>query len=157
MKKKVFTSRLPRSGEKGFSLIEILIAMLILAVGVLGIAALQFKGLQYSNDAHFRSQISNLVTDIADRMRINKTNAASYVSTYTLTTTRPSGCNEVTGASATNDLNCWRGQVWDALPPLSKVNISDAGGGLYTITLGWPDRETVAANDTRDLLFTFQP
>ena len=125
MKKNYLKSRLPGSAEKGFSLIEILIAMLILAVGVLGIAALQFKGLQYSNDAHFRSQISNLVSDIADRMRINKTNAASYVSTYTLTTTRPTGCTEATGASAANDLACWRAQVWDALPPLSKVNIAD--------------------------------
>ena len=139
--------------RNGFSLIEVLIAMLILAIGVLGIAALQFKGLQYSNDAHFRSQISTLASDIADRMRINRLNAASYVATYTLLTTKPTGCTEATGAAATNDLACWRAQVWEALPPTSIANITQAGGGLYAVTLGWTDRE----GTSRNIAYTFQP
>ncbi len=148
---------LHNASQKGFSLIEILIAMLILAIGVLGIAALQFKGLQYSNDAHFRSNISTLVSDVSDRMRINRLNANSYIGNYTLTTTRPAGCIEATGASAVNDLTCWRAQVFDALPPTSKANITAAGGGLYTVLLGWPARETASTTDTHDISYTFQP
>ncbi len=142
-----------QSRQRGFSLIEILIAMLILAVGVLGIAALQFKGLQFSTDSHFRSQISTLAADISDRMRINRANAVSYIANYTVTTTRPTGCNEVTGATAANDLLCWRAQVFDALPPTSTANITAAGGGLYAVTLGWTDRE----NAVHNIVYTFQP
>ena len=141
------------ASAKGFSLIEILIAMLILAIGVLGIAALQFKGLQYSGDAHYRSQISNLASDIADRMRINRLLAVNYIGTHTVGVTKPTGCVEATGANAANDLACWRGQVWEALPPTSVANIASAGGGLYSVTLGWTDREGTA----RTIVYTFQP
>jgi type IV pilus assembly protein PilV len=146
-----------RSSQSGFSLIEILIAMLILAVGVLGIAALQFKGLQYSSDSHFRSQISTLASDISDRMRINRANAPDYIGLFTLSTTnKPINCNEVTGAAAANDLECWRAQVHDALPPTSKANIAGVAGTLlYTVTLSWPDRENVG--QFRDVAYTFQP
>ena len=62
----------------GFTLIEVLVALLILAVGLLGIAALQFKGMRYSNDAFMRSQITFLAYDIADRIRANAANGAAY-------------------------------------------------------------------------------
>jgi type IV pilus assembly protein PilV len=126
--------------------------MLILAVGVLGIAALQFKGLQYSTDSYMRSQISALSSDMADRIRINRLNATAYVANYTVPAVKPTGCNEVTGANAVNDLVCWRMKVYDALPPNSTANITSAGD-LYSITLGWTDRE----NTTRTIGYTFQP
>ena len=58
---------------------EILVTMLVMAVGLLGIAALQFKGLQYNHDAYVRSQVNFLAYDIADRIRLNRANAASYI------------------------------------------------------------------------------
>jgi len=126
----------------GFSLIEVLVALLVLAIGVLGIAALQFKALKYGNDANVRTQISYLASDITDRMRINRTNIASYVGNYTVDIDNLGGsaCNNATGADATNDLGCWHNEIDTILPHGTTVNIT-AAGSLYTITFTYKDRE----------------
>ena len=144
--------RLPDNKAKGFTLIEVLVSMLILAIGLLGIAALQFKGLKYSNDASIRSNISMLAYDIADRIRLNKAKASDYLGTYTVPTTAPSACNQATGANAANDLACWRREVFDLTPPGSSADITSAAG-QYTITLAWTDRE----GDSHNVVYTFQP
>lgn len=144
--------------SKGFTLIEVLVAMLIIAIGVLGIAALQFKGLQYNQDAYFRTQVNYLAYDIADRMRLNQSNAATYASSltnYSVPGTRPTGCTQ-TGTSAvgaSNDLSCWKQQLYDAIPPGSIADIHNDGGGLYTVSISWTDRE----GSTHDVKYTFQP
>lgn len=145
-----------KSQETGFSLIEVLVTMLVMAVGLLGIAALQFKGLQYSQDAYIRSQINFLAYDIADRVRLNRANAASYVnaSTYTVPTTEPTGCNNNTASSASNDLACWRQQVYAAIPPGSLANIYQTGGtGVYQVQLQWTDK----GNLDHSITYSFQP
>lgn len=145
--------KIKKQKNNGFTLLEVLIAMLILAVGVLGIAALQFKGLKYSTDSALRSQINVLAYAIADRMRMNRANAASYIGDYTLTTTAPTGtCNNATASNAANDLVCWRTQVFNALPPTSEANIT-ASGSFYTVSLMWNDRE----GDSHTVEYTFQP
>lgn len=136
----------------GFTLIEVLVAMLVLAVGMLGIAAMQMRGLQFNHDAYLRSQISVLAYDIADRMRINRDSLAAYLGDFTVTTTLPTGCNNAVTTPA-NDLLCWRTRVSEALPPTSIANITDAGGGEYNVELGWSDRD----GTPRNVDYTFQP
>lgn len=142
----------------GFTLLEVLIAMLILAIGVLGITALQFKGLQYNQDAYYRSQVNIIAYDIADRMRLNQANAATYATTitnWTVPATAPTGCDQ-TGTAAVgvaNDLDCWKLQLYTALPPDSIANINNDGSGLYTVTLTWLDRE----GTSHAIEYTFQP
>ena len=142
----------------GFTLIEVLVAMFILAIGILGIAALQFKGLQYNQDAYARTQVNFLAYDIADRMRLNRANAGSYaMSTYTVPATDPGGCNQ-TGTSAVgvaNDIACWKGQLYQSLAPGSTAKIVNNGSGLFTVTLAWVDREN--AGSFKTLNYTFQP
>ena len=139
----------------GFSLIEVLIALLILAIGVLGIAALQFKALRYGHDANLRTQISYLASDMADRMRINRANIASYAGTGTHTVNVADlgnkTCTITNGANATNDLNCWHNQIDSLLPHDSTATIT-VSGSLYTITLGWNDRE----GETHTVEYTLQ-
>lgn len=154
-----------RFGKKfvrGFSLIEVLIALLILAIGVLGIAALQFKGLKYSHDSFLRSQINFLSYDIAELMRSNRSNAASYVGNYTVKVTTGANtakgantantCDYATASTAANDLGCWHNRVDAAIPPGSTANIT-AFGNLYTVALAWTDRE----GTTKTINYTFQP
>ena len=135
----------------GFTLIEVLIAMLVIAIGFMGITALQYKGLKYNTDAVLRTQINFLAYDLADRMRLNRDNIASYVDNDTITTTAPTGCNEATGADATNDLNCWKLLAYNSLPPGTTTDIS-VSGSQYTITIGWTDRD----GTTRNISYTFQ-
>ena len=58
--------------QAGFSLIEVLIAMLVLSLGLLGIAGLQMQGTRYVYDAHLKSIALIQVQDMADRMRTNQ-------------------------------------------------------------------------------------
>jgi type IV pilus assembly protein PilV len=141
--------------EQGFSLIEVLVTLLILAIGLLSIAAMQLRGLQYNQDAYMRSQVNMLAYDIADRMRLNRDNVADYVSNYTVTTAEPTACVQGSGSDANNDLECWKHQLWNGLPPGSTASVAVNAGDpdMYDITISWSDRE----NTARTITYTFQP
>lgn len=65
-------------GQRGVSLIEVLIALLLVALGVLGAAALQLNALRYTQDSAYRAQAALLVTDLLERMRANPEQRALY-------------------------------------------------------------------------------
>jgi type IV pilus assembly protein PilV len=62
---------------QGFSLVEVLVALLVLSVGLLGMAGLQGYSLSSSYDAHLRTQATALTQDIIGRMRANRDMATS--------------------------------------------------------------------------------
>ncbi|GGE47969.1 type IV pilus modification protein PilV [Halopseudomonas oceani] len=62
----------------GFSLIEVLVALLLVALGVLGAAALQLNALRFTQDSAYRVQAGLLATDLLERMRANPSRIASY-------------------------------------------------------------------------------
>lgn len=57
--------------NSGFSLIEILISLVIMSVGMMGLAGLKMVSIKGTNSAHFRHESSLLMADLADRMRSN--------------------------------------------------------------------------------------
>jgi type IV pilus assembly protein PilV len=57
--------------NKGFTLVEILIALVILSVGLLGLAALQMSSLKLLSDSYYRSIAVIQANDMRDRMRAN--------------------------------------------------------------------------------------
>ena len=140
----------------GFTLIEVLIALLILAIGVLGVAALQFKGLRYSHDANIRSQINFLAWDLADRMRLNRANAAAYtdadLNPYTSTGDRDVDCDNSV-VDAETDMACWHDLVDMTLPAGSTATVEGPNNTVYTVRLSWTDRE----NDEHVVEYSFQP
>lgn len=56
---------------EGFTLIELLVAVVVLAIGLLGMAGLQTTGLSTNQSAYYRTQATNAISDIIDRMRAN--------------------------------------------------------------------------------------
>jgi len=71
----VTSHRNRRVRARGFTLIEALVALIVLSIGLLGIAGMQISGLRANQSAASRTQASYLADDIADRMRANYTAA----------------------------------------------------------------------------------
>ena len=64
--------------SRGFSLIEVLVALVILSVGMLGVLTLQVKGLQFSQSARISTNAIMAASDMADRIRANPTGGTNY-------------------------------------------------------------------------------
>jgi type IV pilus assembly protein PilV len=88
---------------RGFSLIEVLVTILILMVGLLGLAGLQSRALTSQMEAYQRSQALILLKDMADRINANRSDAASYVATLGTGAACPAAGLTV----ASVDLNEW--------------------------------------------------
>lgn len=94
--------------ERGLTLIEVLVTLVILVFGLLGIAAFQAKTQVGSIEAYQRAQAVVLLQDMRARLASNPQHAADYVTATPLGTndTQPADCNGATSASAT-DLCEW--------------------------------------------------
>ena len=68
--------------EGGFTLIEVMIAILVLAVGLLGFALLQTMNVRFTQSANYRSQATNLAYEMLDQIRLNRVSGAQYVGSY---------------------------------------------------------------------------
>lgn len=117
----------------GFTLIEVLVAVLVLSIGLLGIAGLQLKSLRDSQDAYLRSQVSILATDIGERMRANREEARAGQYDIDLTDS-PTSSSTVSG----RDVKAWRDRLQEVLP--SGVGAIEVSSDEVTITIQWGDR-----------------
>jgi type IV pilus assembly protein PilV len=127
-----------RSREAGFSMLEVMVAVLILSFGLLGLAGLQALSLKSNVSAAQRTIATQLAYDIADRMRANQAsvlsgdyNYASYsVSSVSGQTT--SNCLTTTGCSSTQlaqeDVYEWNQQICLQLPQSTACNTSGPWG-----------------------------
>ena len=73
--------------QRGMTLIEILVAIVVLSIGLLGLAGLQLKGLQVNQGSIYRWQAAMLAEDIADRMRTDQ--ASALINQYQVTANVP--------------------------------------------------------------------
>jgi type IV pilus assembly protein PilV len=125
----------------GFTLIEVLIAMLVLAVGLLGLAGLQATSLRNNQSAYNRSQATQLAYDLADRMRANVSGKTTYTVILPSSATAKANCLSTTGCSpadmAENDLFEWNGAVSNTLP--SGIGTVAVTTNIYTIRITWDD------------------
>ena len=127
---------------------EVLIALLILSIGLLGLASLQTNGLRSNQMASMRTTATQLANDIADRMRANPTgvDAQNYViATSDADPVIPVGetCegSSCTAAQmATYDLAQWRGAV-RALPGGTSAIVRTVTGTVvtHTVTVYWDE------------------
>lgn len=125
------SSHSSRQGARGFTLIEVLIAFLLLAIGVLGLAGTQLSSLKFNQTASARTQASFLAYSIADAMRANKSNAAGY--DITINADPPTGTS-----IADKDVSNWRASLKSQLP--DGTGSISRSGGLVTITVRWDER-----------------
>jgi len=114
-----------RRAQRGVTLLEVLISILVLSVGLLGYAGLQTVSMKNNTSAFQRSQATMLTYDIVDRMRANKPNLASY-----------SIAMGTVGAFP--EVVSWKDNVATALPDGDASIVVDLAGNA-TITVQWDD------------------
>lgn len=126
------------SPQKGVTMIEVLVAVVVLSIGLLGLAGLQTVGLSHNRSASFRSTATMMTYSILDSMRANRTAAMN------------GGYNIAIGASATSgnsiaeqDVNTWLNELALRLPAgTGAINVDN---NVVTVTIQWDDSRGVSA------------
>lgn len=140
-----------RRAQRGFTIVEALVALVVLAVGMLGIASLYVTTLRASGSASSRMQAINLASDLGDRIRANRTAEAAYAGTaaVTLNTCIGTGVTCTDAQMAAHDLAVWQAAIQQALPgaPAGTVTV-DTGTTptTYQIRVSWVEAGETAAN-----------
>ena len=136
MRISIHSGKSPRRAG-GFTLVEVLIALVVLSIGMLGIAALYLESLRASRSALVRTEAVTFAADIADRIRANRNPLDAYDCGGTCE------ADEGGNAIAVADLNAWRTAVAAQLPG-GTTSITFAGGAanatnVYIVTVGWSE------------------
>jgi type IV pilus assembly protein PilV len=129
--------------EAGIALIEVLVAVLVLAIGLLGMAAMQVQSSQMTNGAEQRTQAILLTADMMERIRANRPDIADYDGievdpddTACATDYAPDGSLSVSA----NDIAEWSNLVVCLLPEgLGTVDID--GAGEITVSVDWEKQD----------------
>ena len=129
--------------QQGASLLETMISLFVLAIGILGILAMQAKSMQYNQSAHVYSQAIYLANDLAERIRTNPGSVLSYLGdvpaadapAVAACDSVASQCNGAQMAAA--DLWAWSRRLYTNLPA-SEATVTQAGDYL-AIELSFDD------------------
>ena len=125
----------------GFTLVEVLIALIILSVGMLGIAGLYVHSMQAGRTSLFRHHAVTLVGDVADRIRANPRAAAAYGLAGANNNCVNGGIDCSPAQMAANDIDLWDQQAADTLPNGTVTVVFDNAvlPPTYEITVAWDE------------------
>ncbi len=141
-----------RHRQAGMTLIEVLVSVLILAIGLLGAAAIQLNALKYTDSATMSSQASFIAYDMMDRIRANvdgnasANGATNVLATYALA--------DLTASQVANPNNVRDQDLFDFKANI--INFAGASGTgsidvskapEVTIIIGWNDTRAAAASN----------
>ncbi|BAU47704.1 type IV pilus modification protein PilV [Sulfurifustis variabilis] len=139
----------------GFTLVEVLIALLVLSLGLLGLALLQVQAMQLNTDGYLRTQASMLAYELIDRIRANP-KAASYYhipdetainskkGAYDSCAASTCKCDAVvcdSNTMATYDVGKWYQDQARILPQGNERSTVTKDGNQYTIVMRWMERD----------------
>jgi type IV pilus assembly protein PilV len=140
-------SALPaRARQRGLSMIEVLVAIVIISLGLLGMAGLQAAGLRGSQSAFYRAQAAQFASDMAERMRANLGQARDYA--IALGDPPPTGTTVID-----RDRADWLARLATLPGGLGSIAI-DIPTNTVTITVQWDDSRAGGATDSTYTLVT---
>lgn len=136
----------PPSRQRGVGLIEVLIAVLVMAIGLLGIAAMQATALRNSQSSLERSQAVIQSYTIYDAMRANRTQAlAGAYNTNGMT------CDKSNGATlVAKDIDLWLDAMKNTMGSTACGQISCAANKC-TVTVQWDDSRGTSGGTTQKI------
>ncbi len=126
--------------QSGFTLLEVLVAMMVLTIGLLGLAGLMASGMRNNHSAYHTTQATWFAYDMIDRLRANRNvalaggyNGAALGAPANCSTTAP------TGSIAAQDIAGWKNMIACALPAGDGSVSVNSGNSRVTITVQWND------------------
>jgi type IV pilus assembly protein PilV len=128
--------------SRGFTLVEALVSLVVMSVGMIGIAAMYAQGLGAERTSQYRGIAVNLAADLADRIRSNRLAAGAYAAGAADNACDPAGGGGVDctpAEMAAHDLFLWDQQVTAQLPN-GAWQVQFNAGALppsYTMQLNW--------------------
>lgn len=143
----------PLQPQRGVTLIESLVALVVIALGILGILGVQMRTLTDTQTGVRRAQAIRLIEDMGERMKVNPNalaNINAYVTAFADTPTLPncaSGCNAA--QLAAYDVAVWKRIVRENLPTgQASIFVPPAESGLATglgrqlgVMIAWRENE----------------
>jgi len=93
--------------RQGFSLLEVLVTLVLVAIGLLGVAGMQISAIRLADAADVRSKGAIFIDGIAERIQTNPNNAAAYAVSLT---------GSVSSGAAALDVTAWKASIAQALP-----------------------------------------
>jgi len=144
------------SRESGFSIVEALVALVVLSVGMLGIAALYVESLRAGRTAVYRTQAVNLASDMADRIRANRNAGNAWALAAGDAPTTQNCADSGAGSSvscgavamAQDDQARWLSAIADQLPgsptanpqtPFGTIQVNAGAPTQYVVTVNWSE------------------
>ncbi|HAS85444.1 MAG TPA: type IV pilus modification protein PilV [Candidatus Competibacter sp.] len=161
------TNKPSGKNSAGFTLLEVLVALVVLSVGLLGLASLQVNGLRFNHSAYLRTQATLLAEELADRMRANQPGFAAGNYNNPANPAVVAACQTPAGCTpdqmAQTDVAQWRQSLATLLPTGQGVVCLDTvpvespatstpaapscdGGTTYAIKIWWDDNRSGGAN-----------
>lgn len=127
--------------QQGFTLIEVMVAVLVLAIGLLGAAMLQVITLKNNQAAEYRTEATAAAYDIIDRMRVNRIIALTGGYTVGL------GAPATAGATPeSQDIFNWKTALAANLPVGDgSITMVNAGAGVVQVSVQWNDERAGGA------------
>ena len=143
--------------QRGFTLLEVLIAVVILSIGLLGVAGMQASAMRNNHSAYSKTQATALAMDIADRIRINSSVAANYDfdTDSDVPESKPGCMADANGCSPTDlaeyDIYEWSQPIISAESPILPGGraIIERNGTITTIAIYWREPQFKDLNAKR--------
>lgn len=137
------------SSQKGTTLLEVLISIVIVSVGLLGVASMQINTLRNNQSSYERSMSVMLTYSIAERISANQSNALDYNINQNVNV----GCNIPAGNTlADTDRVLWLNELQSYLGNDSCGAIACNGAGSCDITIRWNDSSRFADGQLKTLV-----
>lgn len=146
--------------QSGFTLLEVLVAMLVLSIGLLGLAGLMAASMRNNESAYHSTQATWLAYDILDRIRANR--VAALAGAYNgASLGSPAACSATpaTGSIAAKDIGNWKNAIACALPAgdgAIAVTTSGANQDRLRVTVQWNDSRATSGSSAQQVVVESQ-
>lgn len=141
-----------RRTPAGFTIVEILVAIIVMSIGIMGLMRLQMSTLQVNQGSSYRSQAVWAASDILDRMRANKSVLENQGYDVAIADEPPGDRTTV----ANNDIAEWLEHLENWLPDGDGSINYDPADQLVTVTIQWDEGGLRDGQDNQEFVFVTQ-